>query len=56
LKAFCTTTEVFSLDRYLGVGVIIVGEAPKMRNSSPSKLAKVLAMDGVFFRSLDKLG
>jgi hypothetical protein len=34
-------------------GVLIVGEAPTMRNSSPSKLAKVLTMDGVFFRSLD---
>jgi len=32
------------------VGVLIVGEAPTMRNSYPSTLAKVLAMDGVFFR------
>jgi hypothetical protein len=25
-----------------------------MRNSSPSKLAKMLALDGVFFRGLDE--
>jgi hypothetical protein len=29
---------------------MIAGEVPTMRNSSPSKLAKMLAMDRVFFR------
>jgi hypothetical protein len=31
--------------------LLIVGEAPTMRNSSPSKLS---VMDGVFFRGFDK--
>jgi hypothetical protein len=38
------------ITKKIGTQKIIAGEAPTMRNSSPSKLAQMLAIDRVFFR------